>query len=206
VALDNQTAEAAEGIYASALLLELIAESPEPPPAAPEAFERVRQVHVLIDPPDTAELPALLERRSAWLDQALGHPNSDIRTQAITYLTWRFDDDRRAALEPFITRLIDMAQHDPEPRVQRAAVMALAHPKWSGRDLDDALITCLQDECLAVRWAAEAGLVQRSQHHAFSPERAVSVFFGERDHDDQDEPARAGSEPGLFDDFFDVEF
>jgi proteasome accessory factor A len=205
-ALENQTAEAAEGIYAGTPLLKLLAESPTPPQDARAALQRVQDVRILIDQPDSAEPPVMLDRRAEWLDQALSHPNDEIRSQAITYLTWRFDEDRFPALDRFITRLIELAQNDHEPRVRRATVIALAHPKLAGRDLTNALIQCLQDDCLAVRWAAEAGLVQRSQQRAFAPDQAASVLFGERDHDDQNEPAPVESEPGLFDDFFDVEF
>ena len=206
VALHNQTAEAAEGIYAVAPLLKLLAESPTPPQDARAAFERVQDIHILIDQPDSAEPPALLKRRSQWMEQALNHPNANIRQQAITYLTWRFDENRLPALDRFIVRLIELAQSDQEPHVRRAAVMALAHPRLAGRDLDDTLIKCLQDDCLAVRWAAEAGLVQRSQPRAFAPEQATSVFFGERDYNGQNVPASAESEPGFFDNLFDVDF
>jgi proteasome accessory factor A len=199
-ALGNQTAEAAEGIYAVAPLLKLLAESPTPPQDARAAFERVREVHMLIDQPDSAEPPVMLDRRAQWLDQALSHPNDEIRSQAITYLPWRFDENRFPALDRFVTRLIELAQNDHEPRVRRAAVIALAHPKLAGRDLDDVLIKCLQDDCLAVRWAAEAGLVQRSQQRTFAPDQAASVSFGERDPENRETAAE--SESGLFDDFF----
>ncbi len=67
-ALENQTAEAAEGIYAIAPLLKLLAESPTPPQDARAAFERVQEVHILIDQPDSSEPPAMLERRTQWFE------------------------------------------------------------------------------------------------------------------------------------------
>ena len=115
-ALDNRTAEAAEGIYAVTPLLKLLAESPAPPCDARAAFERVHSIEILIDQPDSSELPAMLEQRTQWLNQALGHRNVEIRVQAITYLTWRFDENRLASLDHFISHLIELAQSDREPR------------------------------------------------------------------------------------------
>ena len=165
-ALENQTAEAADGIFLLEPLLTLLAQAQEPPRHINTAIDLARDIR-LRPAPDAP--PPMLERRRAWLESALTHPSAEVRAQAVEALRWRIDAERLPALESLIALLIDRAHHDPEASVRRAAVQALAHPALVGMNVMDELIACLRDECPAVRWAAQTGLEQLSQPSAALP-------------------------------------
>ena len=134
-----------------------------------------------------------------WLEGALNHPSLDVRLQAVNCITRRFDQNQPPALDWLVARLLERAHQDGEPRVRRAAIMALAHHKLAGMNLTDELIKCLHDESLAVRWAAEASLTQINQQRSTPPGLAASVSFGEPV---PAAPPEVESETNLFDDFF----
>lgn len=158
-ALTVQTALAAAGIYALTPLLTLLANAPAPPPAIAEALTLAQAVQMTTDQPDPAELPVMTRHIREWLHSALAHPIKRIRLLGIEFVGWRLEDaERVSGLADFVQRLVDLAQHDPEPAVRRRAVKILANPLLAEAGVMDQLITCLHDADAGVRWAAQAGL------------------------------------------------
>jgi HEAT repeat protein len=169
-ALENQTALAADGIYAIKPLLTLMAESPEPPRDAAEALARVENVHIGVNQPDPPELPPMAEHTRVWLHGALTHPIKRIRQQAIEYLGWRLEDAERVhGLAEFVQRLIVIAQSDPDADIRRLAIQTLANPAPGELNVTDELIKCLHDPIPRVRWAAQTSLEKLSQPDSTPP-------------------------------------
>ncbi len=149
-ALHTQTADAIDGVFLAKTLLRLLAQAENAPRDAVTGLALVEPVQVILDPPDTAELPAMPERTQHWLDNALRHPSPDIRAQAVRALGWHLDTGQPSYAETWLRRLVDQ---DPAPDVRRAAVQVLGRLGST-----DDLIRYLQDDSPVVRWEAQAAL------------------------------------------------
>lgn len=155
-ALANQTPRAAEGMFAIEPLIALLAAVPDHSPNIDAALALVKDLSVPAYQPDSADQP-MSAPGADWLREAFTHPDTAIRLQAIRYTEWRTDETVRLLL-------IECAQNDPDEQVRRAAVLALGNPALPGREATmQALMTCLHDTSLPVRWAAQSSLEKLSR-------------------------------------------
>ncbi len=175
-ALADDTAKAADGIALAQMLLELLAGAPVPPRDAAEALRVIRPVRALIDPPDPDELPAVAASVRLWLENALHDPRSDVRCGAAQAAGWRLEPGAIERGSWVIPLLAEVAQHDADPQVRRAAIATLGSAAEPLADITEALIACLRDPVPAVGWAAEASLNQIGRYRATVAEATVSVF------------------------------
>lgn len=159
-ALQTQTAEAADGIFLAKTLLRLLAQASIAPRDAGAGSALVEPVQVILDPPDTAELPLMPERHHRWLEKALNHSSAEIRARAVLSLGWRINDEQAPNHDDLLRQLVDKAQQDTDPEVRQAAVQALGRIKTAGTDVSEVLIQCLQDRSSIVRWEAQSALEQ----------------------------------------------
>jgi tetratricopeptide (TPR) repeat protein len=159
-ALQTQTAEAADGIFLAKTLLRLMAQISTAPRDASAGLALVEPVQVIMDPPDTADLPVMAERTRRWLDNALNHSLAAIRAQAVLSLAWRLDQEPPPNYDALLRQLVEKAQQDSAPEVRRAAVQALGRLKNTGMAITEDLIRCLQDRSATVRWEAQSALEQ----------------------------------------------
>lgn len=158
LALTDQTTAAADGILIFTTLLDLLAQGEPAPAPLAEVYAQARSITMQPVPQQESSPPHVPAERIAWLRNAVNHHSLAVRTQALRYLSWRLDADHLHELSALTQILIDTAQHDPDPQIQRAALQALARPELRDTPLMEEVIACLQDENRIVRWAAQSSL------------------------------------------------
>jgi proteasome accessory factor A len=156
-ALQHRGPESAEGLFLLKPLLTLLAESPYPPRDVQTALDLTKESALYVSE-DRDTRPDRVEGDD-WQD-ALHHPSPYIRIRAVTYLGWQ---NTEAAL----TALAQIVQTDPDEQVRRTAVEVLG--RIGNEQAVDALIRCLRDPDLVVRWAAEEALERSARGKVESP-------------------------------------
>lgn len=176
-ALNNQTPEAADGLFLLEPLVNLLAQA-DPPLRDMAAVQAL--VAEMRPQPETADLPPagdlVRDRIVRWLGSALQASSVEVRRAAVTYLGWREPDS--PVLKRLLPLLVEKAHTDADPAVRRAAVQVLGQPGLPVPGLMEELIRCLRDPSPAVRWAAQTSL-DRLSHPEMIPagvtELAVQV-------------------------------
>lgn len=148
---------AADGLFVLEPLVSLLANAPQPPRDVAEALTLARSAVVLPGREDGSP-PFALERRVLWLENALTHPNEEVRLFAAAAAGWHLEAE--SGWDRLWARLVTCAHEDSDARVRRAAVQTMGKAGASHSDATDELIKCLHDDHVAVRWAAEASLTQ----------------------------------------------
>ncbi len=159
LALTDQTTAAADGMFIFGTLLDLLAQAEPAPAALAEVHAQARSITAQPVPEqDLSLLPRIPAESITWLRNAVQHRSVAVRAQALHYLSWRLDADHLHELGALTQILIDTAQRDSDPQIQRAALQALARPELRDTPLMEEVIACLQDENPIVRWAAQTSL------------------------------------------------
>lgn len=157
-ALSHQFPDAADGLYLLEPLLALLATADPPLRDLAAAQERAQGVAIQPLPEEPPTPPHIPTQVADWLRHASEYHNPEVRRQAALYMGWRLDVEHLAEVAMITQLLLARAQHDPDPRVRREALNALAHPALRDTPEMDAIIQCLHDADITVQWSAQASL------------------------------------------------